>query len=169
MICENCFNIHDGNYASGRFCKKECAKSFATKLNRSSINDLVSLKLSNSDGYQCLKCGLFFKQKNQLLAHKFWHSSSFKDLKTDRGRKNFIIRSQGRKCAICLNNTWQNLPIPIELDHIDGNSSNNNLNNLRLLCPNCHAQTETYRGKNIGKNPDKLRASKLRKYYKLYR
>jgi hypothetical protein len=54
-----------------------------------------------------------------------------------------------RRCYNCNNTIWQNQPIPIELEHIDGNHANNNLDNLTLLCPNCHAQTPTYRGKNI--------------------
>ena len=49
------------------------------------------------------------------------------------------------KCSQCNRKTWNNKPIPLELDHIDGNHDNNNLDNLRLLCPNCHAQTPTYR------------------------
>jgi hypothetical protein len=40
-------------------------------------------------------------------------------------------------------------PIPLELDHIDGHHWNNSLDNLRLLCPNCHAQTPTYKARNI--------------------
>lgn len=51
-------------------------------------------------------------------------------------------------CCSCELSTWLDKTIPLELDHIDGNSENNSLNNLRLLCPNCHALTETYRGKN---------------------
>ncbi len=45
-------------------------------------------------------------------------------------------------------------PIPLELDHINGRRDDNRLDNLRILCPNCHAQTETYRGKNIGALPN---------------
>ena len=50
-------------------------------------------------------------------------------------------------CASCDNTTWQNQPIPLELDHINGDNKDNRLKNLRLLCPNCHALTPTYRSK----------------------
>lgn len=52
------------------------------------------------------------------------------------------------KCYSCNSTEWLGKPIPLELEHIDGNSSNNKLNNLTLLCPNCHAFTDTYRGRN---------------------
>lgn len=53
------------------------------------------------------------------------------------------------KCSECKISEWNNKPISIELDHIDGNRSNHKFSNLRMLCPNCHSQTETYRAKNI--------------------
>lgn len=52
-------------------------------------------------------------------------------------------------CNRCKNTTWLNHPIPLELNHINGNPKDNTLNNLELLCPNCHALTVNYRGKNI--------------------
>lgn len=55
------------------------------------------------------------------------------------------------KCSSCTNTTWLDNLIPLELDHIDGDNTNNKLANLRLLCPNCHSLTPTYRGRNITK------------------
>jgi 5-methylcytosine-specific restriction endonuclease McrA len=52
------------------------------------------------------------------------------------------------KCYGCSNRFWLDQPIPLELHHIDGDNTNNNLSNLTILCPNCHALTDNYRGKN---------------------
>ena len=51
------------------------------------------------------------------------------------------------KCEECGLEEWNGKWIAIELDHIDGNSNNHTLENLRMLCPNCHSQTETFRFK----------------------
>lgn len=48
-------------------------------------------------------------------------------------------------CDICgINRVWNQLPLSLQLDHIDGNPKNNKPSNLRFLCPNCHSQTETF-------------------------
>jgi hypothetical protein len=54
------------------------------------------------------------------------------------------------RCEECRRDTWNGRPIPLELDHVNGKRDDNRLENLRILCPNCHAQTPTYRGRNIG-------------------
>lgn len=53
------------------------------------------------------------------------------------------------RCSICKLSEWNDKPIPLEIDHIDGCHTNNTYSNLRAICPNCHAQTDTYKGKNI--------------------
>ena len=55
-------------------------------------------------------------------------------------------------CELCGIDKWMGSRLTLELDHIDGDHFNNNLNNLRILCPNCHSQTPNYRGKNISRN-----------------
>lgn len=52
-------------------------------------------------------------------------------------------------CEICGISSWNDKPISLELHHKDGNRTNHRLENLILLCPNCHSQTETFRAKNI--------------------
>lgn len=52
------------------------------------------------------------------------------------------------ECEICKNSAWMGNRIPLELDHINGNHYDNTLENLRIVCPNCHAQMPTNAGKN---------------------
>lgn len=55
------------------------------------------------------------------------------------------------KCEWCNITEWRGIDVSLELDHINGISDDHRLENLRILCPNCHSQTPTYRGRNIGK------------------
>lgn len=55
------------------------------------------------------------------------------------------------KCENCGLSEWLGQPIPLELHHKDGNRNHNEIENYQLLCPNCHAFTDSYRGKNSAK------------------
>ena len=56
---------------------------------------------------------------------------------------------KSNKCEVCeTDSVWNNKPLNMELDHIDGDRTNHRLENLRMICPNCHSQTETYRSRN---------------------
>ncbi|MFL5738852.1 MAG: HNH endonuclease signature motif containing protein [Flavisolibacter sp.] len=56
---------------------------------------------------------------------------------------------RSHRCEHCGLKMWQGRKIPLELHHRDGNKYNNKLDNLMLLCPNCHALTDNYRARNI--------------------
>lgn len=60
----------------------------------------------------------------------------------------FKEKLKKRKCESCKKSRWLNKPIPLELHHINGIPSDNRFSNLQILCPNCHALTDNYRGKN---------------------
>jgi Zn finger protein HypA/HybF involved in hydrogenase expression len=54
------------------------------------------------------------------------------------------------RCEECgISNIWNNKPIILQLDHIDGDNQNNEVSNLKVICPNCHTQTKTFSGRNI--------------------
>lgn len=69
----------------------------------------------------------------------------------DTVRKYLLI--EDARCAECsLGEEWNGKPISLQLDHIDGNSDNHQLENVRLLCPNCHSQTPNYGIRNKGQS-----------------
>lgn len=70
--------------------------------------------------------------------------------------KQVLIRERGYTCECCGGEVWLDKAIPLELDHIDGDNKNNVKENLKLLCPNCHAMTPTYRGRGINTGVKKV-------------
>lgn len=65
--------------------------------------------------------------------------------------KEWLLAQQDNKCSHCgIEPIWNNKPLVFDLEHIDGNSENNKRNNLEVICPNCHSQTDTFKGKNRG-------------------
>lgn len=137
------------------FCSRSCANSY----NNGAYPKRKSKK------WQCLICGtgLLYRRKycdqcKQANKKTIWPSQtkpiesflvSGRKCGTDTLRKRLLNESLFDNCCQrCRFTEWQGQPISLELHHIDGDKANNLLSNLTILCPNCHALTDTYRGKN---------------------
>ncbi len=180
MKCENCNNDHNGVYGSGRFCSSKCARGFSTKGKRKEINNKVSKTLGGSGKINnCLNCNSQTR-KNKFCSLKCkkeyeWEqyckevekNNKFINIKNNaqiRKAKKFLLFINGNKCEICGITNWNEKPLTMIMDHIDGNGDNWNLKNLRLICPNCDHQLPTFGSRNYG-NGNKLRREKARKKY----
>lgn len=83
------------------------------------------------------------KKVNDILSGKFPNFQTYK-LK----QKLIKLGIKQNKCEICGCKDWQGKPLQMQLHHIDGNPKNHLLNNLQMLCPNCHSQTENFTARN---------------------
>lgn len=103
------------------------------------------IDLSHFDGQGWNK-GLKFKPKtsektiNLLTKDSKCQSYKLKNRLLNEGFKDSI-------CECCGNSEWMGKPIPLELHHINGDNTDNRIENLQILCPNCHALTNNYRGR----------------------
>lgn len=79
--------------------------------------------------------------------------------------KNILFEEQDGKCNKCGLTEWLGKPIAFELEHKDGDGGNNKRENVELLCPNCHSQTTTWRGRNINSGIKKVSDEELTKAY----
>jgi hypothetical protein len=115
-----------------------------------------------SDVENCLQCGVELEHTQKFYCtlkchadHKFETSLS-KWLDTgvtpggNRSIRSYLTHLVGNKCSCCGISEHNGKPITFEVDHIDGNSEDNRKENVCLICPNCHSQTDTYKGKNRG-------------------
>ena len=92
----------------------------------------------------------FSKTKDRMSLEDYLNNS--KDIQSNKVKKKLLQEGiKEYKCESCGLTEWLGQPIPLELHHIDGNRYNNTIENFQLLCPNCHAFTESYRGKNSKK------------------
>ena len=80
--------------------------------------------------------------------------------------KKYLTEKYGYKCSCCGISDWNGNPINLEIDHNDGDPYNDSPDNLRFICPNCHSQTSTYKGKNRGKGRVERRERALQDYYR---
>jgi Zn finger protein HypA/HybF involved in hydrogenase expression len=151
-ICPKCGTEHDKD---GDFCSRSCANgrkhSDDTKNNisngvRNYLNNLTDKEkeeLANRSRVS-VKFAAAVTHANQ---QKRLEESSFEDLTWERKRIK-VLEEQEHKCARCGLNDWLGQAITLDIDHKDGDRKNNSRENLEALCPNCHSQTETFRGKN---------------------
>ena len=119
---------------------------------------------------QCLYCGAELKQSrnstgkycNNKCQKAYEANLKMEDVEagiaTAGWVKKYLLQKYGARC-MDENCAWDfdKRPIPVELEHKDGNSSNNTLENCILLCPNCHSMTSTYKNRNYGNGRAKRR------------
>lgn len=105
----------------------------------------------------CQNCGVEVREKFCNATCQAQYHRKITDSLVENGQatnsnqvKRYLLSKIGNKCQVCDITTWNSKPILMELDHINGNPYNNNLENCRLICPNCHSQTATYKAKNKG-------------------
>ncbi len=166
--CKYCNSELSYEHRELKFCNQSCAAKYNNE-----IREQSSIIIWN-----CLNCGC----EKKTIKHKqskFCSAECYNKFKVNQkitkwldgdkswngqlpGRvKKYIANIRGYKCEECGISEWNNKPITLECDHIDGNSENNILGNLRLICPNCHSQTSTYKAKNKG-NGRKYRYKKIK-------
>jgi hypothetical protein len=158
-MCKQCYSIIPYDIKGNTFCNHSCAAKHHNLLRHNKETKISEFSTARQLTYKCLHCDTDCRQirgnsnkycsiscqqeyiLNQRVANK---TASSKTL------KRYLIKKRGYKCWECGLEEWRNKPIVLELEHNDGNSDNNDLENLSLLCPNCHSQTPTYKAKNKG-------------------
>lgn len=145
-------------YKERKFCGNSCVASYYNPI----------IKAKNKQKYFCYNCGKELSRKGKYCSSKcqqdFQHKEyvqRWKDGKEDgmcgkysisKHIRNYLIDKHGNKCSQC---GWGEInvftgKVPLEVHHKDGDYTNNDEENLELLCPNCHSLTATYKASNIG-------------------
>lgn len=140
--------------------------------------------LGSKRQYVCIHCGVSNNWGNSIR-NKFCNNSCQADYKwinetvprIERGEctsnsvlilKKYLIEKYGNKCSECpVCDIWNDKLLVLQLDHVDGDSDNNFPSNLRLLCPNCHSQTNNFGSKGLGSRYKKI--AKRNKYLQEYK
>lgn len=154
MECKQCGSIITGK---GKvFCSRRCAVTYNNKhrvrKDAKLIRPCRNCGKGNKNKIYCSnKCQGEHKSKEAYVEFVGAVDKEYSDSFSPKSFKKFILKEQNCKCAICgISNEWGSGELVFILDHIDGNSSNNNRNNLRLVCPNCDSQLPTFKSRNKG-------------------
>lgn len=143
MTCEECSSEITGDGL--RFCGRQCSNQASGRARAATPN---TCKLCNSTLLHRARtyCNNKCQREYDWLGWKAEIERT--GVATGKKAKRYLTELYGHKCTICGLMEWMGAKIPLDLDHIDGNSDNNSLGNLRFICPNCHAQTPTYKARN---------------------
>ncbi|HRZ18588.1 MAG TPA: HNH endonuclease signature motif containing protein [Methanofastidiosum sp.] len=159
--CNFCKRDIPYNKRLNSFCNHSCAASFHNKGKKrhgehpgNCLNCNKKLEESKRK-YCCRKCQHDFEWKE--FCKIIEKENKFKSYTTNAIPKKYLIEKRGHKCEICGITEWQGKPVPLVLDHIDGNSDNWNIFNCRLICRNCDGFLPTFSGRNTGKGRFTLR------------
>lgn len=148
-ICKNCSTKLEYEKRHNKFCGASCSASY---------NNVLKPKKATK---KCKHCDNSIRSQSMYCSQKCQHDYEFSKKKENYINglfdeygpnviKKLIIDIKGYKCEGCEITEWKNAPIVLELEHKDGISTNNHIDNVCLLCPNCHSQTPTYKGRNKG-------------------
>jgi endogenous inhibitor of DNA gyrase (YacG/DUF329 family) len=147
--CKECNEVIEYKEKNKNFCNHSCSATFNNK-NRIKKNSPLCSNCSKSLKKNASKfCSNRCQFDYQWMIKKEQISSSGK-VDEIRQAKKYLKEVRGDKCEMCGVDTWAGKPILLLCDHINGNSSDWNLNNLRLICSNCDATTLYYKNKNKG-------------------
>ena len=152
-------NLSPAEYKRQSFCGRSCATTYANEHKTKKENKKCKncgKKLNNRQKVYCSnQCQQDYKLKEYIQKWKNGEVSgtignAWIDLSMYIRR--YLFQKYDNKCSTC---GWSEInpftnTIPLEIEHIDGDATNNEEDNLTLLCPNCHALTPTYRGANKG-------------------
>ena len=161
-LCEYCSFPIPYKKKFNKFCNHSCAASFNnTGIRRNFI-------LGTRPKTQCINCGTLTVNQKHCCFECFinYNAKERKRKIKENGAifsnrdKKYLIEDRGNVCEICRIEEWLNNPVLLILDHKDGDSDNNSLDNIQLVCSNCDATLDTYKSKNKGRGRD----SKRRKY-----
>ena len=109
---------------------------------------------------------MYGKKGSNQYKNYDWSKVLFDELSPAKRRER-LLEEANYKCSQCgYNKTRDNGKTILEVDHINGDSTNNSKDNLRVLCPNCHALTPTFR--NWGNRGNKKTSERIRKGNKLF-
>jgi hypothetical protein len=149
-ICKHCNRTLEYNSRHKKFCNSSCSATF---------NNLK--RIQKPIKWTCLNCDTAYTDKNRKYCNiHCQHEHAYKqkinnwlshNVPIGKGQiKKYLKETVGYQCSVCNLSEWNNKPIVLELEHKDGNSENNLLDNVCLICPNCHSQTSTFKGRNKG-------------------